>query len=440
MSLSIKSLFGAWLCALPFLAAAQPHLDFMAAYQSTLENNDLLFSKQAKLHADQETLRQAWGGVLPTVSVSGAYGRGMYDTAFQKNQNDDFHRTSLHLIQPIYSAKKFNTISREQENSLASELQFELDQYSTILEMTQAYLELARSQRLVRIAELELEDHQTKSARLEAMLERGLASRMDMLEARSKQDEIRAILVTARNQVMVNQRRLERLIGVGVQQVIPIDETLWQRARDLVAYENWFGVAQRYAISLKLAQLQHNVAKEDLNVQKAGHYPEVNLRAEITNSDSYENTFRDNRKIQLEFTLPLYEGGITTSRVRAAHSLVSSRQYALRDSERFVQVKLKETLTKLQASIANLDALEQSMKSNQAYLDAAEKGLGFGLRGVFDVLEAKTKMYNTERRMVDEVYANLFAQFELLFLIGKFDYPVMRAYLKPDFAVAALTQ
>lgn len=428
------------LCILPLFAFAQPQIDYLKAYQITLDNNDSLFSKKAKLDADQEQLRQAWGGVLPNVSVSGAYGKGQYDTAFQKNQDDDFHRTSLHIVQPIYSARKFNTISREQENSVATQLQFELDQYTTILEMTQAYLDLARSQRLQHITQQELDDHQIKSRRLEAMLERGLATRMDMLEVRSKQDEIRANLITAQNQVMVNQRRLERLIGLNVSEVQPINEQLWQRARQLVEYSDWFDVAQRHALSLKVAESGYNVAKQDLAIQKAGHHPEVNLRAEMTNSDSYENTFRDNRKIQLEFTLPLYEGGITSSRVRAAHNLVSSRQYAWRDSERFVQVKLKETLTKLQASVANLEALEQSMASNQAYLDAAEKGLGYGLRGVFDVLEAKTKMYNTERRMLDEIYANLFAQFELLYLIGKFDYTTLSEYLQPNYQAISLTQ
>jgi TolC family type I secretion outer membrane protein len=438
--MNIKQFFGTLLCAVPLLAFAQPQIDYLKAYQTTLDNNEGLFSKQAQLNADQEQLRQAWGGVLPNISVSGAYGKGQYDTAFQKGQEDDFHRTSLHVVQPIYSARKFNTIAREQDNSKASESQFELDQYTTLLEMTQAYLDLARAQRLERITQQELDDHQIKSRRLEAMLERGLANKMDMLEARSKQDEIRANLVTAQNQVMVNQRRLERLLGANVDTIQPINETLWQRARDLVAQPDWYQVAQRHAPNLKVAELAYQVAKQDLSVQKAGHHPEVNLRAEVTNSDSYENTFRDNRKIQLEFTLPLYEGGITSSRIRAAHNLVSSKQYALRDSERFVQVKLKETLTKLQASIANLDALEQSIASNQAYLDAAEKGLDYGLRGVFDVLEAKTKMYNTERRMLDEIYANLFAQFELLYLIGKFDYATLSAYLEPHYQVSELAE
>lgn len=419
--------------------AAQPSIDFLQAYQATLDNNDDLFAKRAMMEAEKEGLNQAWGGIRPNISASGSYGHGEYSTTFARNQSDTFHRTALQVVQPLYSAQRFRTISREQENAQASELQFRLDQQTTALDMTQAYVELSRSQRMAEIAQNELEDHKIKFKRLQAMLDRGLATRMDILEAQSKQDEIRANVITTRNQVIVNQKRLERLIGQPVGQVQPLNEALWQRAQDLTQYDQaWFNVAQHKAISLQVARADLDIAKQDVRINQAGHHPEINLRAEYINSDSYENTFQDNQKIQIEFSLPLYEGGITTSRVRAAHNQVTSRQFALRDRERFVNVKIKETLTRLQASVANIDALQQSIASNEAYLEAAERGLALGVRGVFDVLEAKAKSYNTERRMVEEIYANLFAQFELLYLMGQFDYATLADYLHPEFNVQAL--
>lgn len=422
-------------------ASTQAPISLIDAYNLTLNNNHELHGKAFRKQAEQEKLNQAWSAVKPNVRLSGTYGYGEYTTQFQNDQNDTFHRSSLQLVQPLYSANAFRNISREQSNQTALELQFGQDQQTIALQTTQSYIQLALAQRKAEIAHKQFDDHQLKLRRLEAMLERGLATRMDLLEAQSKRDEIRALVTTSDNEVLISQKRLERLIGEPFADIQPLNENLWRRAERLTENANhWLNQAQQHSPGIQIAKANLDVAKQELRIQQAGFQPEINLRAEYVKSNSYENTFLDNKKIQIEFGMPLYQGGATQSRVRAANNIISSQQEFLTDQQRTTRIQVEETLTQLQASSANIIALEQSVQSNQAYLEAAERGLSLGVRGLFEVLDARTRIHNTERRMLDEIYANILTQFELLYLIGKFDQHSLTEYLKLGFSVESFKQ
>ncbi|BBP44287.1 TolC family protein [Thiosulfativibrio zosterae] len=418
-----------------FAEAIEPKLNLSIdkAFEMTLENNDLLSSRKAQMVADQESLNQAWAGVYPSVSISGVYGAGEYSTTYTPNTSDTFNRYGVQIVQPIFSDRKFEYISRQSTFADYSKINYQFETQKTLLDMTYAFLDLAKSQRLVETYRAELEDHKVKFVGLEAMLERGLATKMDVLEAQAKQDDILASLKGAESTELQNRKKLERLLGGKTIQSVIIDETLWQRARKWVEFSNWSDLAKDASLNLRIARYNVQLAKQDSNLEKSSYYPEVNLRAAIDNTDSYESTFRDNKKIQLEMTWPLYEGGSTNSKVRASNQKILSQQLALQDAEKMLNVQINEVVTGLMSSVANIDALDKSVTSNKLYLDSAEKGLSYGLRGVFDILDAKTRIYDTERRMVNEIYGNLRGQFELLFLLGKLDEEHLSQYLQKDF-------
>ncbi len=437
-----------WLCfSLAFSTTALSNeknpvltvLDMPSAFETTLQSNDLLSSRKAKSLADNEALDQAWAAVYPSVSVTGVYGRGEYSTAYTPTTDEQFQRFGVQIVQPLFSVRKFASIKRQSKFVDHSNLSYSLEEQKTLLDMTYAFLDLAKSQRLVVVSQNELEEHKVKFRGLQAMLKRGLATKMDVLEATAKQDDILASLVTARSQLLQNQKKLSRLIGGQSVGLVQIDENLWKRTAHLTELATWEALADKGSLDLKVAQSNVALAQMDASVGRAGYYPEVTLRAAIDNTDSYESTFRDNKKVQVEMVWPLYEGGITNSRVREAEQKTASNQYALDDARKMLHVQLNEVMTSLSSSVVNIEALERSLTSNKLYLESAEKGMSYGLRGVFDILDAKTRIFDTERKMVDQIYSNLQAQFELLYLTGILDPVHLRTFLSKDFTPALLT-
>lgn len=421
--------------------SAEPNvLDITAAFELTLKNNDLLSSRKASAAADKESLNQAWAGVYPSVSLSGVYGKGEYSTEFTPLTDDSFQRYGLQLVQPLFSLKKFGAIERQSKFVEYTNLSYSLEEQNTLLDMTYAFLELAKSQRLMLVYENELEEHKVKFKGLKAMLDRGLATKMDVLEATAKQDDILASLVTAQSQLLQNQKKLARLVGGQAVDKVKINESLWSRSKRLTNLNSWEKIAQTSSLNLKVAQYNLELSQLDASNQKAGYYPEINFRAAIDNTDSYESTFRDNKKVQIEMVWPIYEGGLTNSQIRAANQTVLSSKYALEDSRKMLKVQLNEVMTTLTTTVANIKALEKSLISNKLYLKSAEKGMVYGLRGVFEILDAKTRIFDTERKMVTQIYDNLRAQFEMMYLAGLLNPTHLEMFIKEDFTPDLVNQ
>lgn len=405
-------------------------LSLVEAYQVALGYNQSLLSKQSRLDSDREAIDQAWSQVLPDLSVSGHVGYGEYSTDFVSGETDNFKRGSVNLAQPVFSYQRFQGINKANESVASAELEFKKAQLTTGLQAIEAYIDVLENNTMVEISKQEVADHEIKMKRLEAMLGRGMATKMDMLETQSKYDELKANLSAEETQAQVTRKRLEQLVGVKFDQVMPVPEDMWQRTELWLKRSNWLDDAQAHSILILAAKQALREAQSDVEVQKGEYWPEVTARAEYYGAESYENSIKENAKVLVEMRMPIYQGGRTNSRVSAARSRVQSAQHNVEDQLYFVEVKMEESFSNLTGSYENIQAFKKSLVSADAYLAAAEKGLMYGLRGVFDVLEAKTRLYNTQRKLNAEIYKNLKSQFELLYLVGRFEPDQVASYMK----------
>lgn len=406
--------------ALTSVASADEPISLLQAYAFTLEKNQAILSKQSALDADREDLNQAWSRVLPNITFNGQTGKGRYSTKFLKDEEADYSRATVNLVQPVFSQSRFKDIARAGRSVERAQSEYTVEQTSTALETLHAYLDVVSFATQLQIARQELEDHQVRRQRLEAMLERGLATKVDLLETQSRFDEVRAAVVQAENELNVAKTRLEQFVGMEQVEVQQVDESLWRHSRSLLQQTDWKAKALANSLTVKTARLGLMEAQAGVEVRRGDFWPELNLRAEYGKVDSYETSIEDNAKVQLELTVPIYQGGATASALRAAQHQVRSSEHYLKDREYFVGVKTEETLAKIKGSYENIQAYTKVAESAHAYLDAAEKGLRFGLRGIYDVLDAKSRLYNAQRKLQAEIYANIKAQLELLYLTSAF--------------------
>lgn len=409
---------------------ADKPLGLVDAVQIALQENNDLLGKKAQLDADSEAPKQAWASVFPNITFNYSNGYSEYDTELTKNENTHYNRGTLSVIQPIYSPKRYRDIERAEQMVTTKKIQFELDQQVKSLDVIGSYLDLLKYNHALDLSLEELEGHKSILKRLDSMLKGGLSTKMDTLEAYSRRDQLKANVISNKNEVIVRIKRLEMLLGQPVEKISALDEDLWKRTEKILSKKTFYKNILSNAPIVQVAENSYKEARLAVDVQKADYLPEVNLRAEATDSDSYETIIRDERKVQLELVFPLYQGGATDSKVKAANKVKLSRQYFLAERQRLARVQLEETLSKLNNGQANIIALKQSVISSQSYLDAAEQGLQYGLRGQYEVLDAKSKVYSEKQKLSFEIYDNLNNQFRLLFLIGKLDAVNISDYLK----------
>lgn len=429
--------FSLWLSSSTTVLAGQ--ITLLEAIDLTLEYNDDLASKKAIYEADKELITQAKANVRPAIDYRYTIGKGQYSTDFYDDLDDGFNRSTLSLVQPVFSMQRYINLDRSKNRVEASQYRYEVDKQSKLLELVEAYITLLKHEEAAVIAEQEVVDHLVKMDRLDLMLDRGFATKMDILEARSVYDELNSDLLVVKNDALISKTRLSRLLGTAVDKVAPLDNQLWRRSDTILQNNKWQDFALENALAIDLSKKEYDVAKYDVRIEKAAHLPEVNFRAEVARIDSYDTSLTNDRKIQFELTLPIYHGGMMASKTRAAENQLKGKRYKLQDSERLVKVQLDEVLTKLEGGVAKIKAYEQSVESSNAYLQAAERGMTFGLRGLFDVLEAKSRLYGAQRKLIFEVYDNVLYQFEFLYLMGYLDKSTVADYLNASFSFSNLS-
>ena len=413
---------------------AEP-LTLMQAYKASLVSNKSVLSKQSMLEADSEEIDQAWSKVLPSVTVNGSVGKGRYDTAFIEDEDEAISRVSIRLTQPVFSLSRFRGINKAELTVARSSAEFDMELYGIALETTQAYLDVLAFKKEAHIAQQQANDHLIRIQRLEALLEKGLATRVDLLETRSRYDESKAKSIQAKNDYKVAVKKLEQYIGANKIDVIEVDETLWKQSETLLNDTiDWPALALENSYTIKMAQLRLEESQSDVSVRQAEYWPEVNLKAEYGKYESYENSIEKNAKIELELSMPLYQGGQTSSAVRASKSRAQSNVYYLEDRKLFVVLKTEEVMTNIKGSYENIMAYQAILESSNAYLESAEKGLQHGVRGMYDVLEAKTRLFDAQSRLNAEIYKNIKLQLELLFLTSAFGEAEMQSFLAGHFA------
>ena len=156
--------------------------------------------------------------------------------------------------------------------------------------------------------------------------------------------------------------------------------------------EAWVNMALENNLKLRSAGFGVDQARENVRLQKAGHYPTLDLRANRVDLDN-SVTDTTSSQVNLEVTIPLYSGGAVSSRSReAAYSYEASRQ-SLENLQRETVRTVRNAYRGQETAISQIKALDQTRVSTRSALEANQAGYEVGTRTIVDVLDAERNVY-----------------------------------------------
>ena len=116
----------------------------------------------------------------------------------------------------------------------------------------------------------------------------------------------------------------------------------------------------------------------------------------VTSPVSYGGT---TRTVSLTFSVPIFSGGRTSSSVRKAQADFQKATQDLEKNHRKVIRDTRSAYLGVVASISSVNALQQSLISNQKSLEATEAGFDVGTRTMVDVLLSTSNLFNAKRNL-----------------------------------------
>jgi outer membrane protein len=423
-----RAVLGVALLLAGWLHAAGPAwaLSLAECFDLAMGHDAEIAAARHTAQATHEVYDQSLARLLPTVQADASYGVREYGRkTFTGIQTDRYQndRHGVSLVQPLFHRDSWYRLDQAKAEVAAADLKLKDATQSLALEVAQSYFAILVAQRNVQLAQAEVESYRQQWEKIRESLTRGFSSRTDLLDAQARSDQAEAQLITARNSLQTARLKLELRIGQAPDGVSldNVDAAGYQPRPE--APEDWLPQIADGNLKVRIAELERNGAEANLEVQRSGHYPQLDLRAsasQVYDEDAGQYQGPDN-SVSLQLTVPLYEGGATSSRSRQAAYQFSAAQETLRAAQEKARTDGSQTLEDLAAAQAAIGAVKSSIVSWTAFADAAEKAYRLGLKDLSNVLDARARLYGTQRDLAAKVRDELLYRLKLDYLAGRLD-------------------
>jgi outer membrane protein len=301
-------------------------------------------------------------------------------------------------------------------------MQFKLAEQDLILRVAQAYFDVLQSQDNIAFINAQKSAITEQLAAAKRNFEVGTATITDSHEAQARFDLAVAQEIAEQNSLNIRLRALEKLIGkpAGALDIL-VDNKILQA--DPGNLDDWATRAAEGNLQAEIQRIAKTIADQEVKRNRAGHLPTLDAVAgySINNNQNFGTTQVDTRtaSIGLELNVPIYQGGLTSSRVREA---VANQEKARQDVEvasREASLQARQAWLNVNSGVARVRALEQALVSTQAQLDSTKLGLEVGVRTNLDVLNAEQQVRSAQRDLAGARYAYLLSVLSLKAAVGE---------------------
>ena len=409
--------------------------DLLEIYREALANDPTLASARANWEATQEVVPQARAGLLPSVTLMGnANGEHFYerlhtDPNLSVTQNFPSANYTFQAAQPLY--RKQNTIALDQAKQTVNQSDFILAsaRQDLIIRVAQAYLDVLLARFNIELTESQKAAVSENLAQAKRNFEVGTATITDTNDAQAKYDQIVAQQIAAQNDLDNKIAVLRAIIGHSPGELKRFGGAFQPQLPTPNTLEAWVDSAVRDNPQVRIAQANYDIAVLEVDRQRAGHYPTVDLVANFGQSyagaspsvgGSFSNIANDQRTglVGVQLNVPLYLGGSIESRVRQAVSSLDKARQDLEGARRGAQLAAQTAFTGVTSGVAQVNAFDQAVKSAQVSYESTRVGLEVGVRTNLDVLNQQQQVFQTRFNLAQSYYNFVISGLKLKQAVG----------------------
>ncbi|WP_105255753.1 outer membrane channel protein TolC [Pseudoalteromonas sp. T1lg75] len=400
--------------------------DLLQVYQIALENDPVVLKAKANAEAQQHNTDRALSALLPQVDFSMGYTKtdnDGYDIDTDSGQlmsldteRDTFSR-QISLNQAIFNLNAWRSLDIADKQALQQQTVYDLAQQALIVRVSQGYFNVLSAIDTLEFVQAEKRAIERQLEQTKQRFAVGLTAITDVHEAQAQFDNSVAREIVAKNDVETAREQLREITGKYHAKLDTLDTETFSTVQPTKQNTDFVELAKQMNLELQVSKATVDIAKQQIDLAQAGHYPTLFLNASYGDSltDTEINTMgttinrdhvprEDQTTVGLSFNLPLYSGGATVASTKQARSLYVA---ASEDLEATLRAVTRSTITsynQVVSDIATYKALEQAVISAESALQATEAGFEVGTRTIVDVLVSTQNLYNAKRNLANVRY------------------------------------
>jgi outer membrane protein len=391
----------------------------LEVYQQALQSDPRIHEAEARRLAALEAEPQARGVYLPQINAGGDWTKNnrsgttigqQIDGSFGPVPFESRQETTswnVGLRQTIFRWYQIVGLRRADKTVAKAEADREAAQQDLIIRVGQTYFDvLAAEDRLTSTHA----NRQAIARQLEQAKQRfevGLIAITDVQESQAAYDQAVADEIAAKRVLATAREFLREITGEYVSSLSAPGDDFQMRPPNPASEKDWVDLAMGQNLSLVSSRLDEQLARDEISFRRNGHYPTLDLVASYQDSETeedrrtFDNPFIEspsdfeNDFVRLEFNLPIFSGGSTSSRVREAVYLHRAAREQLQRVTRETERQTRDAYLGVMAEMSRVEALEQAVESSRTALEATQAGFDVGTRTIVDVLDSQFALYRS---------------------------------------------
>lgn len=428
------------------LNAQAKNLTLEQAIQVALERNLQVAQAQNNVESAQSSVLAAYGNYLPSLSASGGWNRFQSDKEASYYQGQVIPGTGGFSLSSNYQAgvsagytifdgfAREGNFNRATSTSVSTEYISSRTRQSTVYQVQSGYLNVLRTEQLVKVSDENLKRDQRQLERIEESNRVGALALADVYRQQSQvaADELSSI--QAQNDFDNAKTDLLSLIGLDVsEEYTCIDSTVTLEISQaefdttMAKYKDFKGIAEQ-ALNRRQDYLSAremlNAAESGISVARSGYFPSVSASAGYGLSSPQFSTLSNNRTLSwgLNFRWTLFDGFGTNQAIQSAIVTQRNAELSLVQAERDINTQLKKALLALEAAQKQYEVSQKGLISATEDRKIAEERYNLGAGTLLDLLTANAGLVQAQANKVNAVYNYIISKRNVEYTIGERTY------------------
>jgi outer membrane protein len=412
------------------------------------DSNPTLQAQRATQRALDENYVQARSGWRPTVGLQGnvtdtesrvpkaargpsttlidTNGDGVPDTLVAAGDGVS-SRTSgsvgLSFSQPLWTGgRTAAAVSAAEADIMAGRENLRRIEAQILSTVIQAYADVRRDQESLRIRAKNVEVLQRQLEESNARFDVGEITRTDVAQSQSRLAAAQAQYQSGVAQLAISRANYAAVVGQNPGELAPEPSLAFLLPGNV---DDAFTVAEQNSPLLRAQEFTEKASRARVAGARAERMPSISLRTTLGysgNAHPYDSDlWSRNVQTQATVTVPLFTGGLTSSRVRQSIERNNVDKINIETQRRAVLQTITQFWNQLIAARANIGSTAEQTRAAKIAAEGTRQEQQVGLRTTLDVLNAEQELRSAELAQVSATRDEYVAASSILAAMGRLE-------------------
>ncbi|MBD2784890.1 TolC family outer membrane protein [Xenorhabdus sp. DI] len=340
-----------------------------------------------------------------------------------REQQYNSYSSSIILTQPLIDFEAWARYQIRQSYALMSDARFRADSQQLAVKVVNSYIAVAYAQdRLAQIVQQRV-DYEEQLQQNQKLFSSGEGTRTDVAETQTRYSQVFADELTVKDELDAAIRDLQLLVGIPLLTDLPVnrlsDAPEFKIIKlDLKHYADWEQLALRHNPQLVAARQKVEAAHHDIERNRSGFLPKVELYAshsqnKSSSDNSIDQKYRTN-SVGLRVSMNIYNGGGTSAALRQSIANYGKTKYEMDVQVGNILNSLRKNYNAYINGEKRIQAYEIGVKAALLQVDATRKSVILGQRVNVDILNAEQLLHTARQNLSQAKYDYIRAWIGLL--------------------------